>query len=500
MRLLPLVACPCCSRTIRLRRRDCGKDFVHAECGAGISVPGVAAIRRGAGLALVTPPRVDSTESAGAPPASLPAVSLPRPALEPGRPDAPEGISAADLAAAVARLQELAADLTAQAAGLSALVTRARASDASGTEESPGNAGRQSQSAHARLVKGKADSLSLRETYRPLNDVDALRNDSGNARAIRRSKREQAFHAWIRKVAPWDLEQAAAAGENPSRPPLRLQVLVAGVAVLLLAVAAVSYLTGSGDAISVTSPERSFEDVLSAVGNAHGGAEKIALVGANIASVRQGVNNATVAAFLNDYLDAASWRERLPFVRKPDAVAPLMEHHYKRHPLRRGTVAEVQRVAFARSGQMVFVDIEATDNSGAPLNAAMELSDGRFALDWESFTAHSTTPLAEFLRQDAGSTAVFRVTAEPSFYFNYHFNAHRHVGLRVEEPFTETSCYAYVSQESELRTLLTDMVILRSTASDRSIRPTLQLRIPAEPHDHNQVWIDAVLSESWVVP
>ncbi|MDA0814477.1 MAG: hypothetical protein O3C21_19050 [Verrucomicrobia bacterium] len=485
---------------IKLRRRNCNRDFVHAECGATIHVPRIGELRNGLPLSLVAAPENIFEESV----APLPESHQTEPAIVPRdlrRSDAaanPVHYSQADLADLAAELQELTAGLAEVVTKLQEIIgPNPMTNDAARNDAQPLAS---EQAAHAVLVKGKADRATLKETYRPLEEVHELREDNEQALAQKKKQREKARDSMISKAAPWEMDEAdptcAGRSRNATFP---WKIVIPSAAVLFIGGFSAAILSHS-DNTKESPPPQSYEEVLSKIDAAPGGAEKIALIHSNIDTIKQGVNNATVSAFLDDYLAAKTWQDQLQFVRKPDRVKPLMARYYSDHALRRGTVKQVQRVAFTRSGSLAFVDVTATDNSDAPMSAALELVDGKFFLDWESFTAYSDLSLSEFLKSPPGTIASFRIKAEPSFYFNYSFNEDAHVALRIEEPLTEASCYGYVEQGSEIRKILTDMIIARQTANNRVIRPLLKLRISGEDHGDNQVWIDSLESESWVTP
>jgi hypothetical protein len=501
--MIPLVTCPYCTRLIKLRRRNCNRDFVHSECGATIHVPKIGELRNGLSLRLVAAPRNNFEDSVAPLPDSHqnePSV-VPRELRDPRRSDSATSsahCSPADLADLTAKLQELTAGLAEVAAKLQEITgTNPMTKDAARNDTHPLAS---EQAAHAVLVKGKADRATLKESYRPLEDVHELREDNEDALALKAHQREKARDRIISIAAPWEMDEAASSSAGRSRnATFSSKIVIPAAAVLFIGGFGAAILSRS-DKNEDSPPPQSYEEVLSKIDAAPGGAEKIALIHSNIDTIKQGVNKATVGAFLDDYLAAKTWQDRLQFVRKPDRVKPLMKRYYSDHALRRGTVKQIQRVAFTGSGGLALVDVTATDNSDTQMSAALELVEGKFLLDWESFTAYSDISLSEFLKCAPGTTATFRIKAEPSFYFNYSFNEETHVALRIEEPFTEASCYGYVEQGSELRKILTDMIIVRQAANDRVIRPLLKLRIPIEDHGDNQLWIDSLESETWVTP
>ena len=194
--MIPLVACPYCTRMIKLRRRNCNRKFVHSECGATVQVPRAGYVRKGSPLELVSPPE-NSFETAMEPlpdgdkieQGAVPREVRDRPeTATKGSPKNPASkASPADLADLTAKLQELTIGLAEVAARLQELSGVASNGGGHTSDEMRNSWHGTEQATHARLVKGKANSASLREIYRPLEDVDELRKDNVEAQALKES-------------------------------------------------------------------------------------------------------------------------------------------------------------------------------------------------------------------------------------------------------------------------------------------------------------------------
>ncbi len=302
--MIPLVTCPYCTRMIKLRRRNCNRDFVHAECGATIHVPKIGELRNGLSLSLVAAPGNSFEEAV----AQLPKYNqieptiAPRELCDPRRPDpATSSVhsSLADLADLAAKLQELTAGLAEVAAKLQEITgTNPITDDAARNDTHPLAS---EQAAHAVLVKGKADRATLKETYRPMEDVHELREDNEEALALKEKRRERARERArdriLSKAAPWEMDEADSSPAGRSRnATFPWKIVIPSAAVLFTGGFSAAILSRS-DKTEDSPSTPSYQEVLSKIDAAPGGAEKIALIHSNIDTIKQGVNKPPSAHF-----------------------------------------------------------------------------------------------------------------------------------------------------------------------------------------------------------
>ena len=128
-------------------------------------------------------------------------------------------------------------------------------------------------------------------------------------------------------------------------------------------------------------------------------------------------------AIVNGFFNAPDIESRLPFVRDPERVRPLMEQWYAREGIDvdwpdgevvlRDKIANQGRyfirlaIDFAGAGTKIFI-IEQTKQS--------------FALDWETATGYQPMPIADFRSTRPTTPTEFRVKLKPSDYYNYQFS------------------------------------------------------------------------------
>jgi hypothetical protein len=162
---------------------------------------------------------------------------------------------------------------------------------------------------------------------------------------------------------------------------------------------------------------------------------------------------ARVEETVRAYFAAASIEAKLPFVRRPAAVRPLMERYYrldegegKVPPLALGDVHIVAtQDAIQREHPLILASAETKRQRLIPL--LLEVRNGHYLIDWESQVGYSPQPLEEFLRSPVGTRQWFRLHARRSDYHNHHFDEPAAtLSLRLEFPGSDVVAYGYLSR------------------------------------------------------
>ena len=193
------------------------------------------------------------------------------------------------------------------------------------------------------------------------------------------------------------------------------------------------------------------------------------------------------------FLEARTVDEMLPLVRDPARAGERMR---RSHP--DGTVDAPGLNAFnidmnvLRQGNTASVRVRTRDFSEATLSF-VETADGP-KIDWESWAGWSGMPWQQFLTEKPGAPVLFRVQLSDVDYYNMAFRDEtKWRSYRLESPDGSTFVYGYAERGS-----VTDER-LRPAPEVKRMKFTLLLRFPEGGESRNQVAIDRVLCEGWVL-
>ena len=193
------------------------------------------------------------------------------------------------------------------------------------------------------------------------------------------------------------------------------------------------------------------------------------------------------------FLEAKSIDEILPLVRNPLVAEPRMKTLY---PDRSTPPVGLDQFntdsEIVHEGEHLTVKVR-TKNFDERNLTFFNTPDG-LKIDWESWVTWSEMPWKDFLAKKPVEPAVFRVTLSQQEYYNIGFtDDSKWQSYQLSCPGQEKSIYGYVE---------------RNSALDQQLRPpsdvkltdlTLKLRFPANARSDNQVLIEGIVSESWVI-
>jgi len=205
---------------------------------------------------------------------------------------------------------------------------------------------------------------------------------------------------------------------------------------------------------------------------------------------------AAAAAIVNGFLAAKTVEDRLPFVRHPEQVEPLMREWYASEEktiewgdgviLLRDKRVDQGRylirlaIEFVGIGSRIFVVEQAADS---------------FKLDWETAVGYQVKPLAEFKAERPITAVEFRVKMKPSDYYNYAFsNRDRFRAVELSYPGQgDFKLTGYIDLNHDWAAPLIQRL-------DDGEAPSLivHLRYPSgELEDDSQVEVVEVVADSW---
>ncbi|MGI9242136.1 MAG: hypothetical protein ACR2RV_15160 [Verrucomicrobiales bacterium] len=205
---------------------------------------------------------------------------------------------------------------------------------------------------------------------------------------------------------------------------------------------------------------------------------------------------AAAAAIVDGFLAAKTVEDRLPFVRQPERVEPLMRTWYARD----GVVTDwPDGTVLLRDKQvddgryMIRLAIEFV-GIGTRIFIVEETPDS-FKLDWETAVGYQAQPFAEFKAERPIKPVEFRVKMKPTDYYNYTFSSRdRYRAVELSYPGqSEFKLTGYIDLSHDWAAPL-----IQRLDSGEAPSVIVKLRYPSgEPEDESQVEVVELVAKSW---
>ena len=205
---------------------------------------------------------------------------------------------------------------------------------------------------------------------------------------------------------------------------------------------------------------------------------------------------ASIKPAVEAFLNAPNWEERGRRVRDPARVLPLMEGFYQSQPdgpipyIRIGD--EEDRVDYR--GNLIVLRVLLKDYSTKQV--AIEYTGSDFLVDWESFVGYGEMRPQDLRDQRPVEPVLMRVSFAPAVppYFNYSFTDEENLECYVLTFPDESYLFGYTAKIGSLANRLRE---LRGDAP--SSMAVLKLRYPENAAVGDQVWIEDILAEGWIL-
>jgi hypothetical protein len=213
-----------------------------------------------------------------------------------------------------------------------------------------------------------------------------------------------------------------------------------------------------------------------------------------------------VAAFLA----AEGVEKKLPYVRLPNRVRPLMEAWYERYPDKAATAGEVVNRAKMMAAGAYFVRLEmkigsaesggtAVPGIGTRFFIVEELEkDGErsYKVDWETAVEWRPMSFADFKLQQPRTPVPFRLKLRESAYYNHGFvDEKRWLAAELFYPYpdrNEIVFYGYIDRRSKV---WDELAMFTEGNTNPSV--IVNLRYPQDAVSRDQVIIDSLAHPSW---
>lgn len=193
------------------------------------------------------------------------------------------------------------------------------------------------------------------------------------------------------------------------------------------------------------------------------------------------------------FLEAEKTEDILSVVHEPERISALLRSRYPD-----GTIAPTGMSKFNATGQVSYKDSFAAVTVLTPDYAKKQLafidSEGGLKIDWESWIGWSDMPWDKLMETKPKKPILVRVMAKWVDYYNFGFSdesAWR--SYRLVSPDGETTLYGYVERNSLLDQRL------RPGEPTATVAVTLKIHFREDEQSPNQVVIDELVSDGWVV-
>ena len=219
----------------------------------------------------------------------------------------------------------------------------------------------------------------------------------------------------------------------------------------------------------------------------------------------QAYNSNPAEKVLRNYLKAKSWELRLPYVRKPEAVKPLMNEYYKGidfsvgKPFLRLEPSKDANINNIKVGD--WLSIKAVFEEGK--NAfgvvvqdstwySLQLTESGFKIDWEASVVYNPMTFKAMNAQKPTFAQKFRVFAELGNYYNYEFRDSQYYfySINLVESGGHDRLHGYIKKDSK------DGARIYELLKDGESHPVIvKIRFPEFSRGSEQVIIDEFVQE-----
>ena len=202
---------------------------------------------------------------------------------------------------------------------------------------------------------------------------------------------------------------------------------------------------------------------------------------------------AEAEALAQKFLDARQIDELLPLVRDPRVVEPKLRRFYPagiiEAPGMTGFNVDAQTT---RRGTLTSLKVRTRSYEEKAL--AFVATPQGLKIDWESWVGWSDMPWEEFMATKPTTPRVFRVYLSPVDYYNFAFSDDlKWQAYRLSSPDEAHALYGYAELGSKVN------ASLRPPPESTRVPLTLALKFPEHATSNNQVLVDRLVAEGWVL-
>ncbi|MBT8035968.1 MAG: hypothetical protein KJO21_00355 [Verrucomicrobiae bacterium] len=204
------------------------------------------------------------------------------------------------------------------------------------------------------------------------------------------------------------------------------------------------------------------------------------------------------------YLMATSVEEKLPYVRHPDRVKPMMQAFYKGKEMTPKSFRGFERIRSIGLENQSFVYGQVDLLDGGKYRILLEqLDDGTFRVDWESDVCYLPVAWNEYLEKSPPAPVVMRVFIKRDNFYAYEFrDEDRFDCYQLTTRDSDDHLFGFVEKDSrvamDISHFLKRIEDYAEDTPDPDPEPLmLRLRFPENSHSKKCVWIDTMVAPRW---
>lgn len=204
------------------------------------------------------------------------------------------------------------------------------------------------------------------------------------------------------------------------------------------------------------------------------------------------------AAAMERFLTAKNIDAMLSTVADRPVVEPMIRRYLEQHPIEPFSYESltISNGAGPTGERSIVVRMR----DGSTREGVVIHQDGRSVVDWPSFVAWSDMEWAQFMDQKPSDPVLFRVIAEPTERFDNAFSDSKGLAcLKLSNPRNASAApiFAYAEKTSVVGQ---EIEFLMKQSEGKPTKLTLHLKYPQAAKASDQVWIDGLLANGWMVP
>ncbi len=194
------------------------------------------------------------------------------------------------------------------------------------------------------------------------------------------------------------------------------------------------------------------------------------------------------------FMEAGSIEDLLPLVRNLETAEPRIRAFYPGGTFKPFAYSKFNTAGSVQTdGSVRTITMANSDFEEKPL--VFEESPSGIKIDWENWVRWSEMSWSDFVATKPVSGKLFPVVLSAVDYYNFDFADDRKWrSYRLTSPDGGTSFYGYVKRDSETDSKLR----LPSDATQSQL--ILKLKYPEVPVSPNQILIESIVAEGWVLP
>ena len=225
---------------------------------------------------------------------------------------------------------------------------------------------------------------------------------------------------------------------------------------------------------------------------------------------------AEAQSVLAKYEQAATWRERLPYIFEPERVQALMQVQYEKRGQKDPEHEDLLGAGVVTAGTSKVLNLQfaCTTRPAAGMRANFHRTrSGKLLLDWESWVAWGEKTWPELKQERSLLPVLMRVVASESDYYNYEFaEKWNWLAVKLRSPDGLQNVTGYVERNSVLGIALANLigVPLPHKLSDGTPMPalklpgaksllTVRLAFPSKAESDHCVFIKDLLADRWLL-